>query len=44
MRLKSIEIANFKAFGKEFQTIPIKPITLGIKARLDEISDTSQFP
>ncbi len=28
MRLKSIEIANFKAFGKEFQTIPIKPITL----------------
>jgi hypothetical protein len=28
MKLKSIEIANFKAFGKEFQTIPIKPITL----------------
>ena len=27
MRLKSIEIANFKAFGKESQTIPIKPIT-----------------
>jgi hypothetical protein len=28
MKLKSIGIANFKAFGKEFQTIPIKPITL----------------
>ena len=28
MRLKSIGISNFKAFGKEFQTIPIKPITL----------------
>ncbi len=28
MRLKFIGIANFKAFGKEFQTIPIKPITL----------------
>ncbi len=28
MKLKSIEVANFKAFGKEFQTIPIKPITL----------------
>lgn len=28
MKLKSIEIANFKAFGKEFQTVPIKPITL----------------
>jgi hypothetical protein len=28
MKLKSIEIANFKAFGKDFQTIPIKPITL----------------
>ena len=28
MKLKSIEISNFKAFGNEFQTIPIKPITL----------------
>ena len=28
MKLKSIEVANFKAFGKEPQTIPIKPITL----------------
>lgn len=28
MKLKSIEVSNFKAFGKEFQTIPIKPITL----------------
>jgi hypothetical protein len=28
MRLKSIGISNFKAFGEEFQTIPIKPITL----------------
>ena len=28
MRLKSIGISNFKAFGKELQTVPIKPITL----------------
>ena len=28
MKLKSFGISNFKAFGKEFQTIPIKPITL----------------
>ncbi|MCX6867696.1 MAG: AAA family ATPase [Verrucomicrobia bacterium] len=28
MKLQSFGISNFKAFGKEFQTIPIKPITL----------------
>jgi predicted ATPase len=28
MRLKSIGLSNFKAFGKKHQTIPIKPITL----------------
>jgi len=28
MNLKSIGISNFKAFGKELQTVPIKPITL----------------
>lgn len=28
MKLESLDIANFKAFGKHSQTIPIKPITL----------------
>ena len=28
MKLKSLSIANFKAYGNKYETLPIKPITL----------------